>query len=268
MTSRAGALRRAAVPAYYAVVGLLLLLAVTGRLGTVLPGPVARHVGEDSEALLLALVVPAWVQGVRPRLRGTRAEPWATGAAAAACLALGLLLYTTDGLPGRVETLNEPVLALALLLPYVQLRRPLPLAAVLALPGGVVLLLALASSTALVTDLAEGLVMVLLLPVGLDLVDRCVLEPGGGRRSRCAARGTPRSSSCRCSCRSRPGRTRPGRCGTPSGCRSRSSACCSSRRSWRSLRRPAGRARPWSGDGAAGVRPEGWPLRCSTVIDP
>lgn len=170
---------RAAVPAvYYGLLAVLLALAVTDSLGGVFPGPVAKHLGENSEGLLLALLLPAWVQFVRPRLRGTRGAWAGTAVVSGGLLALGLLLRSVDTLPGRVETLNEPVLALAVLVGYLQLRRPLPDAAVLALPVGVLLLIAAASGTVLVTELAEGLAVLVLAPVGLDLVDRGVLQPG------------------------------------------------------------------------------------------
>ena len=170
---------RTAVSAlYYAVIGALLLLAITGVLGSVFPERVAKQIGENSEGLLLALGLPAWVQLVRGRLTGSRAQWPVTAAVSAALLLLGLLLISVDDLAGRVETLNEPVFALAVLLPYVQLGRPLPSAAVLALPVAVLLLIGSASTTAFVTDLAECLAMLVLAPIGLDLVDRAVLQPG------------------------------------------------------------------------------------------
>lgn len=169
--------RRALSLGYYGVLLVLLALAVTGTTGDVLPRQLAKHVSEDSEGFLLALVLSAWVQYVRPRLRGTAQEWSLTLLAAAAVLVVGLVCYLVDGVPPRVATLNETLLALAVLLPYVQLPRPVPRALSLGLPGAVLLLVLLASGTTLVTDLAEGLVMLVLVPLGLDVVDRCVLEP-------------------------------------------------------------------------------------------
>jgi len=170
--------REFVVAGYYAVLVVLLLLAVTGTLRTVLPGPLGKHLGEDSEALLLALLLPLWIQFARPRLLGTRQEWPVTIAAAAACLVAGLVLYgAPSGVTVRIITLNETLLALAVLLPFVQLRRPRSTGLAAGLSGAVLALIVLASRTALVTDLAEGLAMLVLVPVGLDLVDRAVLDP-------------------------------------------------------------------------------------------
>jgi len=164
--------------AYYAVLVVLLVLAVTGTLRTVIPGPVGKHLAEDSEGLLLALLLSLWIQYVRPRLTGSRREWFVTGLAVVVDLALGLWLFGgAEGLPSRVFTLNETFLALAVLLPYVQLRRPLPAAVPLGLSGGVLLLVLVASRNTLITDLAETLAMLVLVPIGLDVVDRAVLDP-------------------------------------------------------------------------------------------
>jgi len=163
--------------AYYAVLVVLLALAVTGTLRSVIPGPVGKHLAEDSEGLLLALLLPLWIQFVRPRLRGSRREWFVTALAVAACLAVGLWLFGgAQGVPSRIYTLNETFLALAVLLPYVQLRRPLPAAVPLGLSGGVLLVVLVASGTTLITDLAETLAMLVLVPLGLDVVDRAVLD--------------------------------------------------------------------------------------------
>ena len=53
----------------------------------------------------------------------------------------------------------------------------MPRALALGLPGAVLLVILVASGTTLVTDLAEGVVMLVLAPLGLDVVDRVVLEP-------------------------------------------------------------------------------------------
>ena len=87
------AVRRPALLAtgYYLLLGLLLVLVVTRALPHLLPAGVARHVGSDSEGYLLALLLPAWLQLVRPRLSG-RTAARATTAAAAALLGVFLVL--------------------------------------------------------------------------------------------------------------------------------------------------------------------------------
>ncbi len=154
-------------------------MAVTRTLDGVFPTLLARHLAEDSEGLLLALLLPLWIQYARPRLTGSTREWPVTLLAAAACLAVGVGLRGGSGLPATVVTLNETFWALAVLLPYVQLRRPLPRAVVLGLAAGVLLLVAVGSRTAFVTDLAEGFAMLVLAPVGLDVVDRAILDRRG-----------------------------------------------------------------------------------------
>jgi hypothetical protein len=163
---------------YYGLLGVLLVLAVTGRAGDVLPGWVGTHVGDDSEGILLAIVLPAWIQFARPRVAGTRRE-WPLTALAVAVLAgLGVWMYATGPLPGNVETLNEPLLALAVLVLYVQPARPLPRALVAGAVAGSLLLFVTAAGWQPGTSLAEMLAMLVLVPVGLDLVDRAILDPG------------------------------------------------------------------------------------------
>ena len=179
MSTRGGLVSARHLPAgYYALLVVVLLLDVTGTVHSVLPHLLSKHLAEDSEGLLLALVLPAWIQYARPRLLHRREQWPATGAAAAVCLAVGLWLYGGgSGVSGKVVTLNESFLALAVLLPYVQLRRPRSPALALGLSGGVLLVVLVASRAALVTDLAECLAMLVLVPIGLDVVDRGILDP-------------------------------------------------------------------------------------------
>src|SRR5215218_5401737 len=157
--------------------GLLLVLAsiLFQWLGRIAPDAISTRVGHNSEGYLAAVVVAGWIQYVRPRLTGHRREWLVTALAAAAALAVGLLLVASD-LPSRWRTLNETFLALALLLPYLQLRRPLlravPIAIAVALFGSLVAF----ESTAAVTDLAETFGILILAPIGLDLVDRGILD--------------------------------------------------------------------------------------------
>lgn len=173
MTRRAMALSAL----YYGALLTLQVLAITGRLGDVLPPWVATHVGKDSEAILLALVLPAWVQFARPRLRGHRREWGVTALAVAVLVVLGVWMYATPPIPGNVETLNESLFACAALIPYVQLKRPVSRLLAIGIPVVLLVLILAASGTALVTNLAELLAMLILVPLGLDVVDRAILEP-------------------------------------------------------------------------------------------
>ena len=179
--------RHALVPTlYYGVLAGALLAVVVDPPGAGLFVP-PPWLEELSEGLLFALLLPAWVQGVRPRLRGTRAEVPVTAASALACLVVGLVLASRYRWWGDLQTLHETFLALAVLLPYVQVRRPLPRPAVLALPAGALLVGALAEVVPAVHDLAEGLALLVLVPLGLDVFDRVALEPERPARARVSA---------------------------------------------------------------------------------
>jgi hypothetical protein len=164
---------------YYSGLIVLLAMAVTGTLESVFPAELAEDIGEDSEALFLAVALPAWIQFARPLLIRTRYEWPATLLAAGVFLAAGVCMYfSAVGLPAEVATLSEPVLALAALVPYSQLRRPLRKTTVAALPTAAVLVVLLAPDVGLVVRAPELFAMLVLVPVGLDVVDRRILQPG------------------------------------------------------------------------------------------
>ncbi len=172
--------RKAVAVLYYGGLCLLLALIVTKSLPHLLPATVARHIGYDSEGYVLALLLPPWIEYVRPRLTG-KPFGWAvTPAAAAASLSVGLLLYNSHSIIGGVKTLNETFFALALLIPYVQLTRRLSGFAAVACAVGVLAGIVAAEYTPLATittNLAEGTVMLLLAPLAFDLADRVILQP-------------------------------------------------------------------------------------------
>lgn len=167
---------RALVVAFYVAVSAVLVGVLLEVWPAVLPGSVAGRIGRNSEAYLLALVVAAWIQFARPRLSGHDREWMLTGLAAAVFLAGGLALLASD-LPSRFRTLNEAFLALVLLLPYLQLRRPLPRYLAAGLAAAVLAVVVVFNRTAGVTDLAETLGILVLAPVAFDLVDRGILDP-------------------------------------------------------------------------------------------
>src|SRR5690349_1588876 len=86
-TSRRG-WRIAAAWVYYGGLSVLMILIITKVLKEdILPGTVGRHISNDSEGYVLALVLAAWIEFVRPRLAVRRAE-WAVTAAAAVVMFL------------------------------------------------------------------------------------------------------------------------------------------------------------------------------------
>jgi hypothetical protein len=162
---------------FYGGLVLLLGLILANALGNVLPAALARRVGYNSEGYLFALVVAAWIQFARPRLTGARKWP-VTLAVAVLCLVVGVALLNSD-LPSRFKTLNEPMIALAVVIPYVVLRRPVTILVALVPPlilGGIVAGMIL-DPEGLVINLAETFGYWMLVPLAFDVVDRGILDP-------------------------------------------------------------------------------------------
>ena len=167
---------RPALSAVFYVVLVVVLAACLVPFVRVLPHSLALRVAHNSEGYVLALILIPWIQFARPRLAGRGAEWPAAVAVALACLAVGVLLIASD-LPSRIRTLNEGFLAAGLLVPYVQLRRPVPrVLPVLVAAIGVLIAVAFDHNTE-VTDLAEVWGALVLIPLTLDLVDRGILNP-------------------------------------------------------------------------------------------
>jgi hypothetical protein len=155
---------------FYGALVAVLAGILLGLWPALLPHGIAVRLGHNSEGFLLALVLASWIEFARPRL-GWRA----TAAVAGLSAAVGVVLLATE-LPSRVRTLNEAFLAAALLIPYVQLRRPLPRWLPVVLPLAALAVMVLGERTQSVTDLAEVLGVLLLAPIALDLVDRGILD--------------------------------------------------------------------------------------------
>jgi hypothetical protein len=167
--------RRIFAVLYYGGLALVLALILLQLLDEVLGKKLATHIGHNSEAYLAALVLAAWIQYARPRLAGTRVEWPVAVLVGAVMLVIGIALIQTH-LPSRFRTLNEAFIALAVLIPYVQARRPLSRVLSYGLPGLVLLLVLVVGDRGLVRDLAETATMLIFIPIGLDLVDRGILQ--------------------------------------------------------------------------------------------
>lgn len=162
---------------FYGGLALLLGLILLDLLADILPAKLARRIGYNSEGYLFALVAAAWIQFARPRLSDRSRGPLTT-AAALGCLVVGLLLLDSE-LPSRFKTLNEPMIALALVLPYLTLRRAVPRAVLLIPPLillGVIVGLTL-DPDGLVINLAETFGYWFLVPIVFDLTDKAILDP-------------------------------------------------------------------------------------------
>jgi hypothetical protein len=160
---------------YYGGLALVLALILLQLLDDVFGKRLATHISHNSEAYLVALVLSAWIQYARPRLAGRRAEWPAVLLVGVVMLAIGIVLIQTH-LPSRFRTLNEAFVALAILIPYVQAHRPVSRVLSYVLPGVLLLLVLVIGDRGLVRDQAESAVMLILIPIGLDLIDRGILQ--------------------------------------------------------------------------------------------
>lgn len=164
---------------FYGGLTLLLLLIVPGLLDMVVPAGVASRLAYNSEGYFFALGLAAWIQFALPRIPQGRRILWALICGAVwAAIGVGLLM---SDLPSRVVTLNESAFALAILVPYVTLRRPLPrwvLWAVPALVGLTIWAIGWAPQS-WVIDQAETFGFVVLAMITFDIADRRLLDPTG-----------------------------------------------------------------------------------------
>lgn len=168
--------------------GLLLLLAavVTGVTSRILPSPLASKVGYNSEGYLFASVLIPWVYYLARHPRSRR-RAHVSGLLGALWLVAGWGLLNSS-LPSAIKTLNEPALALGIVLPYVALRRPFAGWVPPTLVCSCLIAIGLGMLTARpdagvpmgqdnwVIYLGEGVFLVLLTVVALDLVERWMLD--------------------------------------------------------------------------------------------
>lgn len=158
-----------------------LLVVLVGVLlqvwAALLPGGLGTRIGHNTEGYLFALVLAAWIQFVRPRLAGSRQEVPVTAVAGVLALAAGLGLLATDW-ASRFVTLNEPLVALAVLIPFAQVRGPWSRRLALGIAGTALVLMVVGGERIqVVTDQAEALGFLLLVPLALGVVDSGVLDP-------------------------------------------------------------------------------------------
>lgn len=169
--------RRVVLSVLYGLLALLLLLVVTGALGVLLPGAVATRLGYNSEGYLFALVLGLWIQVALPRIPPASRMPWALAVGVVwALVGAAMLVFEVSA---KIKTLNEPSFALALLIPWVTLKRPVHRWTLAVVP---VLILVTCwavgwAPESWVIDQAETFGFVVLAIVTLDVADRMLLEP-------------------------------------------------------------------------------------------
>ena len=164
---------------FYGTLVALIAMIMFEVLPRVVPGLIAGRISRNSEGIVLVLVLALWIQFVRPRLQGSSREWPVTAVVAVACLGVGLLLFFAEPI-NRVKTLNETFLATALLIPYIQLRRPFARWIPLACSGALLALVLLWNENATVTLMAEALGALIMTTIALDIVDRGILDDTAG----------------------------------------------------------------------------------------
>ena len=177
LASITGMPRRATVVGLVFHLGLSLLLAtiLLDILRDVVPPGLARRIAFNSEGYTAALLLALWIQFARPRLSSRTWEWPVTIAAGLALVAIGYLLFTSE-LPSRFKTLNETMFALALVIPYVQVRRPVPAPLAIGISAVILGVTVALNRTDFVVLLSETLALLLLAPLALDVVDRGILD--------------------------------------------------------------------------------------------
>lgn len=161
---------------FFAALTVLVAAMMVGWLPLVLPELIAGRISRNSEGIVLLLLLAAWIQFLRPRLQGSTREWPITAATAGGCLLVGATLFLTEPV-NQLKTLNETFLAAAILIPYVEMRRPSPRWLPVAISLGVLAVVVVGHSNDFIVLMAEALGALILFPVGLDLIDRGILEP-------------------------------------------------------------------------------------------
>ncbi|HEY2795912.1 MAG TPA: hypothetical protein VGJ28_26350 [Micromonosporaceae bacterium] len=141
----------------------------------VLPKGLATRIGHNSEGYATILAVAPWIQFIRPRIAGKRYEWLITGIGFLALAGLTAAMLAGDW-ASRFKTLNEGTAAAAVLIPYVQLRRPFPRWVAWTVFLVVTVATIVTSKTVATTDMAESWVMVVFAIAGFDLIDTGILN--------------------------------------------------------------------------------------------
>jgi hypothetical protein len=161
---------------FHGGLAVLMTLILTGLLQDVMPTALATRVGYNSEGYLAALLLVPWLQFARPRLVGRRAGWFVAVAVGVASAVVGVLLVESD-LPSRFRTLNETFLGLAVVIPYLQARRPIRIAVAIGASAATLLAVIVFNHSLTVTRYAEGWMLLVLIPLAFDVADRGILAP-------------------------------------------------------------------------------------------
>lgn len=161
---------------FYGGFTLLLAVILLGILDQVLSPNMATRVAYNSEAYLFVIVLASWIQFGLPRIAiGSRVLWGLAHGVAWAGVGIGLML---SGWSSRIVTLNEAAFALAVLVPYVSLQRPLPRWVLSAIPVliGLTVWAVVWSPESWVVDQAETFAFLVLAILTLDVFDKRLLR--------------------------------------------------------------------------------------------
>lgn len=158
---------------FYALGLLVCLMTIFGVFATFLPNGLATQIGHNREAVLLALLLAADIQYLRPWLSRQRQEVLLTFAYGAALIAFGWWLLHS-GLSSDYFTFSESFFGAGALAWYVQPRRPFRLGLLVSV--ATVMVIIVFFDTYFVLDQAENLLAIILGPLAFDLFDRRILD--------------------------------------------------------------------------------------------
>lgn len=177
-----------AIATVHALLAVTLGLILLERLDTVLPALPARLLTQNVEGVALALGLGLWLCPIR-RWLGSAALGVALVLGAGCLLAGWWLLAGPLSHPehSRFITLNETMLALAVLLPYLEIRRPLRWWAAALPVAAFTLPVVAAGRSETVTTMAEVFAAVVLVAITVDLVDPSLLDGSSPHRWRSLA---------------------------------------------------------------------------------
>lgn len=151
----------------------VMAIILAGQMTKLVPGGLGLTISRNSEGFLMLLAVCFWIDVVHPRLDRS-ARSWAIVLGVGVLLLVGGLLLRQAPFVSRVVTLNEAVIGLGVILPYLHLRRPVSRWA-LVLPIAGVVIPAIGGSNTFTTDMAEAFGGMVLFPLVVDVIDRGLL---------------------------------------------------------------------------------------------
>lgn len=162
---------------FYGTGAFVVLLTTLDLVTSAVPARLITPAQHLTNAVLMALLMSATIQFIRPAVHG-RPERWIiVDALAASCGALGwvLAILRFDIAP-PVAAMSEVFIALAFIVAYVHLDRPVPAAPYLSV--ALLVLVGLLHASIVATLETGGLAVWIAAPLSFDVYDRPILAGG------------------------------------------------------------------------------------------